>query len=133
MHPVWFAFHSTLIRQVYRIFNTIASSFVQVSKHSRQRMHSGSVRLLGTSLMPMEHSMSQRPQWLQESKSACKRIGESLLKIANVAPSGQRYLHQTRSTSKEVMEKMISTLQSKPLVNLKLKTARTGQNWYKGG
>ncbi len=45
-------------------FNSSELSRAQVSIHSKQRVHSGSSRLRGTSLIPIEHSMSQRPQLL---------------------------------------------------------------------
>ena len=110
---------------------TSEPSRAQTSKHSKQRIHSASAKLDGTSSMPIEHSMSQRPHWLQV-ELLTNFTGEILLKIVSVAPSGQRYLHQARSIKTEVTRKVMSTLHKSGVI-LKLKTARTGQKSCRGG
>ncbi len=41
--------------------------------------------------MPIEHSISQRPQLLQRCGSEIKRIGDILFDNARKAPIGQKY------------------------------------------
>ena len=83
--------------------------------------------------MSTGHSVSQRLQPVHLFLSIVTRSGANLFVTAKNAPSGQRYLHQNRLMSIEVMMKVIKTLTSNGAPNSKLKSARAGQIYRKGG
>ena len=98
--------------------SSIASGRLQVSRQSRQRMHSRLRMFSGRSSMPMPQVLPHRPQSMQ-AVPVCTRRGEILLKSARIAPIGQRYLHQNRSTSSDPKIMIDRTLQARADSNSK--------------
>jgi len=94
-----------------------ASGMAQVSRHSRQRMHSALRIISGIPGISTGHSASQRLQCVQRSRSMTTRRGDILLKTTSNAPNGLRYLHQKRFTSIEVTIKVRRTLARRGVVS----------------